>query len=521
MIYTLPHIIENAARKFPDQEAFRCGSDSLTYHSLNSKTDQLAKHLMESGVKKGDRVGIYMNRCLESVIAVYGILKCGAAFVPLDAAAPHSRTIFLIADCGIQFLVTSAKQKNKVPKLIEQGSPIKQVIGISEQIPMGSFSWDKIFTIDLTDFIRINILAQDLAYIMYTSGSTGAPKGIMHTHYSALSYAKLSANLYGLRNTDRIANHAPLHFDISTFGYFTAPLACATTIIVTDAHTKLPVSLAELMVKEEISIWYSVPLALIQLHLSGALDKHDLKSLRWVLFGGENFTLKYLRALMICWPNAKFSNVYGPAEINQCTYYNLESAPALNEQIPIGRVWDNTEFKILNEGDEEVSYGLTGELVVRTATMMIGYWNNDQLTQKSLFIEQLAHNLKYVYYRTGDMVRQDANGDLLFLGRNDRQIKLRGYRIELDEVETILKRHSDVIAAMVCVVQNDNNNKFLTAAVLTTDESNIETVELVAFCQKYLPSYAVPNNIVILNEFPRTSSGKTDLAAIKNILTAK
>ncbi len=520
LIYILPHIIENAARNFPDKDAFRCGNDALTFTALNSKTNQLAKHLVESGVKKGDRVGIYMNRCLETVIAVYGIMKCGAAYVPMDVMAPHSRTHFLIQDCGIQFLISTAKQTKRIQRLLEQDSLLVAVIGISDELNISSFSWDSIFKIDLKAYQRINILSEDLAYVMYTSGSTGAPKGIMHTHYSALSYAILSANLYGLQSIDRIANHAPLHFDISTFGYFSAPLAGATTIIVPDAHTKLPVSLAELMEMEKVSIWYSVPLALIQLYLSGALENRNLKSLRWVLFGGENFTLKYLRALMICWPDAKFSNVYGPAEVNQCTYYNLESLPVENEQIPIGRVWDNTEFKILNKENKVVPYGETGELVVRTATMMMGYWNNDQLTQKSLFIENLANNLKHVYYRTGDLVKQDAKGNLLFLGRNDRQVKLRGYRIELDEIEAVLKRNKVVEEAAVCVVETDNKDKKLTAAVLIANESNIEPSQLIAFCQKHLPPYAVPDTIVLLDEFPRTSSGKTDLTSIKKILIA-
>ena len=183
----------------------------------------------------------------------------------------------------------------------------------------------------------VKILESDLAYIMYTSGSTGAPKGIMHTHHSGLSYAKLSTQVYDVKPSDRIANHAPLHFDISTFGYFSGPLASATTVIIPDAYTKLPASLSTLMEQEKISIWYSVPLALVQLLHNGVLEARDLSSLRWVLYGGENFMPKYIRSLMALWSNATFSNVYGPAEVNQCTFYHLNMPPESDGPIPIGK----------------------------------------------------------------------------------------------------------------------------------------------------------------------------------------
>jgi non-ribosomal peptide synthetase component F len=347
MVKTLPDILENSSRLFPNNEAFRCGDQYLTYEDLNFKTSQLANHLIRSGVKKGDRVGIYMNRCIETVVAVYGILKSGAAYVPLDSTAPHARTLFLLNDCGIRFLVTTPNQSKRILKVLEEDSPIKQIIGLSEDV--GHVSWKTIYNIPLENYKNLKISGHDLAYIMYTSGSTGTPKGIMHTHNSALAYAELSANLYGLNSKDRVGNHAPLHFDISTFGYFSSPYAGATTVIIPDAHTKFPVSLAKLIEAEKLTVWYSVPLALIQLWLSGALKNHNLQSLRWVLFGGENFTIKYLRALMLCWPNTKFSNVYGPAEVNQCTFHNLKQIPYLEEHIPIGKVWDKSYYIIFNE----------------------------------------------------------------------------------------------------------------------------------------------------------------------------
>jgi len=519
MIYTLPHIIENSAKLFPNKEAFRFANQSFTYLEIETKMNQLAKQLIDSGVKKGDRVGVYMHRGLETVVAIYGIMKSGAVYVPLDPIAPQSRTLFVIKDCNINHLVTTPTQTKKVAKLLLEDSGLKSIIGVTEtSLIISSFSWEDIYAISLDKYIPVNILEDDLAYIIYTSGSTGTPKGIMHTHYSGLSYAKLSANLYGLHNEDRVGNHAPLHFDVATFGYFSAPLAGATTIIISDAHTKLPLSLSELIENEKISVWYSVPLALIQLLLYGTLEKRDLTSLRWVLFAGEVFVTKYLKILMKAWPHARFSNIYGPTEVNQCTFYHLDTSPVSDAPIPIGTVWGNSEYKIINKKNKEV-FNEPGELVVRTATMMKGYWNNKKLTEESLYKEETNTGVEKVYYKTGDLVKHNEKGELLFLGRNDRQVKIRGYRIEIDEIENTLVKHQEVEEAAVVVVEDkSNDDKQLMAVILLKDASKITCSSLITYCKSKLPHYAIPNKITVMSTFPRTSSGKINRTEIKKKL---
>ena len=167
-------------------------------------------------------------------------------------------------------------------------------------------------------------IEQDLAYILYTSGSTGDPKGIMHTHRSALAFARWAADEYGLRPADRLSNHAPLHFDLSTFDLFAGALAGATTVIIPEAVTRFPASVSKLMQDERISVWYSVPFALTQMLLRGNIGARDLTDLRWLLFAGEVFPTKYLRQLMAALPHVRFSNLYGPTETNVCTYYHVE-----------------------------------------------------------------------------------------------------------------------------------------------------------------------------------------------------
>ncbi|MEG3658598.1 amino acid adenylation domain-containing protein [Arenibacter palladensis] len=517
MIKTLTDIIANSSQKFSDKEAFKYGGTSISYAELELKTNQLGNYLVGKGVRKGDRVGIYMNRCLETVIAIYGIMKSGAAYVPLDPFAPHERSLFLLKDCNIEIIVGIESLTHRIQKIVGKNSPIKLVVGIKAEIAIPSASWKTIFDEDLVKHLPIQITEEDLAYIMYTSGSTGLPKGIMHSHRSAIAYAKLSAQLFHVTPKDRVGNHAPLHFDISTFGYFTAPLAGATTIIISDAHTKLPASLLTLMENEKLTIWYSVPLALIQLYLSGLLPKYELKTLKHILFGGENFTIKYLRALMQSWPQAKFYNIYGPAEVNQCTHYPLQKMPYLDSQIPIGKMWGTNKYKILNENNQELDeIGAIGELAVKSDTMMMGYWNNPELTKKSIYLEDSPSNKINEYFKTGDLVKMDTNGNLVFMGRGDRQVKLRGYRIELDEIETVLEMHDKINSASVCLLETDSHDKILFAGVIVTEPANITSNELILFCKQKLPQYMVPNRIEIMQEFPKTSSGKIDLLAFKN-----
>ncbi|WP_298500282.1 amino acid adenylation domain-containing protein [uncultured Algibacter sp.] len=520
-ITTLIDIIKNSAALYPNNEAFKCEDVSITYKELDTKTSQLAKCLIDSGVEKGDRVGIYLNRCIETAIAIYGILKAGAAYVPLDFTAPHSRTRFLIDNCGIAFLVTSNNQKRKITSLVDADSSLQGILGVSLDIPIKTTSWDFIYKTSLENYEAIKVSENDLAYIMFTSGSTGAPKGIMHTHGSGLNYAKLSANLYQVNSKDRVANHAPINFDISTFGYFTGPLAGASTVVITDAYTKFPVSLANLMDKENLTIWYSVPLALIQILLSGALDKINVNALRWVLFGGEVFATKYLKELIKKWPNVTFSNVYGPAEVNQCTYYNINSSTSLENQIPIGKIWNHTDYKILDPNDNEVSKGNKGLLVINSITMMKGYWNNKELTEKSFYIKTDEENNKLVYYRTGDVVYENKDNDMIFVGRNDRQAKIRGFRIELDEIELVLLKHPSVKEASVIIVESENKKKELNAVILLFEDVNTTSKELISFCKTNLPVYSIPERIQIFNSLPKTSSGKIDRNVLKNNLITK
>jgi amino acid adenylation domain-containing protein len=355
-------------------------------------------------------------------------------------------------------------------------------------------------------------MEHDLAYIMYTSGSTGTPKGLMHTHYSGLSYARMSMSTYDLQHQDRLSNHSPLHFDMSTFDYFSGPMAGATTVIIPEEYTKLPASLSKLMESERLTIWYSVPFALIQLLLRGVLDARDLSSLRWVLFGGEPFPPKHLRALMAQWPHASFSNVYGPAEVNQCTFYLVPPIPEdSDEPIPIGEMCANAEGLVVDGDDQAVSPGQVGELLVRAPTMMRGYWSRPELNRKVFYRRLAFPDYEEVFLRTGDLVRLRQDGtNYDFLGRKDRQIKTRGYRVELDEVEAALLAHSGVEEAAVFAVPDSEGSQQVQAAVIPRRTAEHTLADLKKHVSGLVPWYAVPTKIDVMPSFPRTSSGKID-----------
>jgi amino acid adenylation domain-containing protein len=518
VIFLLSQIIDQSAEKFPERAAFRFYDQSLSYAELSHRTNQLARTLIKHGVRRHDRVGIFMNKCLEMPLAVHGIMKIGAAYVPIDPAAPADRLKFIIQDCGIRALITQASKIKILSKIFAE-TELDCLIGIDDvqgysirTIPWIEVSYNSTNELDYNPTTE-----QDLAYIMYTSGSTGDPKGIMHTHHSGLSYAKLSSEIFALCEKDILGNHSPLHFDMSTFEFFSGPLKGACTVLIPEEYTRLPASLSQLIDDQQLTVWYSVPFALIQLLIRGALENRDLSTLRWVLFGGEPFPAKYLRQLMNRLPDAKFGNVYGPAEVNQCTFYHVPKLPEnMNDQIPIGQVWANSEGIVIDENDRVLPVGSMGELLIRTPTMMQGYWNRKDLNQKAFFFRKPFPGFHEKFYRTGDLVQMNEEGDYLYIGRKDRQVKTRGYRVELDEIEIALSSHEKVEEAAAFAAPDAEGSSMICAGVTRKENCEISESELSAYLKAKLPWYAVPQQIQIHDVFIRTATGKIDRKALRD-----
>jgi amino acid adenylation domain-containing protein len=520
MLHLLHQVVDQSAERRPDKAAFSHAGQSISYEQLSLRANGLAATLIEAGVERGDRVGLLLPKALETAVSVYGCLKAGGIVVPLDSLSPAERLAAIVRDAGIRHLVVLPEQSGLVTKLLhEQGLQLDLVVGLDPdpECSAACIAWDALPTVATAP--TINLLESDPAYLLYTSGSTGKPKGILHSHASGLAYAKLSADLYGVSSEDRLGNFAPLHFDQSTFDFYTGPLCGATTELIPPAFGFATASLARLLEKARISIWYSVPSVLIQLVLRDALVGIDLTSLRWILFGGEPFPAKHLRKLMSFVPHATFSNVYGPTEVNQCTYYNFPGDRDFDEPLPIGKAWANTEAFVVDSDDRPVPAGETGELLIRSPTMMIGYWNQPDLSRQAMLTRKRANGIEDTFYRTGDLVRCMTDGNLEFLGRKDRQIKTRGYRVELDEIESVLCLNDSVLEAAAYTVNDDDLGVIVEAAVIVADDSAVSDKDIGKHVARLLPAYARPRRISLLREFPRTRTGKIDRSALADRLS--
>ncbi|HUQ53012.1 MAG TPA: amino acid adenylation domain-containing protein [Gammaproteobacteria bacterium] len=493
-----------------DRQAVGYLDETLSYAQLARRSSQLANVLIDQGLKKGDRVGIYMNKGIDTAVAMYAAMKAGGAYVPIDPAAPTERLVSILKDCGLRHLVSSSDRRRQLRALVGHDTEVECVIGVDagDDLPFRCWSWAEVAKAEATP-PRGAVRADDLAYIIYTSGSTGRPKGIMHSHRSGLSFAKWAASEYGLERDDRLANHAPLHFDLSIFDYFAGAVAGATTVLVPEAYTKLPASYSQLLSDQRITVLFTVPFALIQLLTHGALDERDLSRLRWIIFGGEPFPTRQLKSLMRKLRGSRFDNMYGPAEINGVTHFSPATPEDIGDTVPIGPLSTLARSLVVDDDDRPLESGAAGELLVHTPTMMQGYWGRPDLDARAFYVHPDSGD---VYYRTGDLVERRPDGVFEFLGRKDRQIKVRGYRIELDEVEAILAAHEGVEEAAAFSLPDGGGSQAV-SAVVTLAKSIAKaphSSEILAHAKAYLPWYALPSDLRIRESLPRTTTGKID-----------
>ncbi len=515
----LPEAITRVAERHPDHPALRFAGTQMSYGELDDRSNRFANFLLSSGVAKGDRIGLYAHKSLEVVVALHGIMKAGAAYVPVNPDAPAAYVRHILEDCEITRLVVG-KTTAKTAATLAPAVGLESLIGIAA-VPgdVATVTWEEVDT-HPSHHPKVPLSGDDLAYIIFTSGSTGRPKGIMHTHRSGLAYGEVAAATYGFRAEDRIANHAPLNFDLSLLELFGAIVVGATIVVIPEAHARLPASFSKLLMDERVTVINAVPFALVQLLHRGGLDHRDLSEIRWVLFGGEVFPTKDLRALMRCLPGARFANVYGPAEVNGVTYHLVPAlADDANEPIPIGRLYPGMKAMVVDENDQQVEVGTTGELLINSPTHMVGYWRQPELTARSTY-ERQGSSGQERWHRTGDLVELREDGLFRLVGRKDRMVKIRGHRVELDEIETVLMSHELVEQAVVYAVPDGEGSQRVEAAVILVDTpagsgepsavSDGAATDLRRFAGRSLPRYAVPENVRLVSSVPRTSTGKAD-----------
>jgi amino acid adenylation domain-containing protein len=521
--FLLQHLLRDAVEREPDRGAVNLGADELTYGELEARSNRIARALRSVGVQRGDRVALHLPKSPQAVAALYGILKAGAAYVPIEPSSPGPRLADIVAQCRPRCIVTWSQAREKLSTELCRSAGVAAVAAVDDAVPFGDLGvpalhLDEAAAAELDTDPAVGAVDHDLAYVLFTSGSTGQPKGVMLSHLNALTFVNWARDTFGLGPEDRLSNHAPFNFDLSVLDLFAAAAAGARVTLVPEGLAMFPTRLAELAARERLSVWYSVPSVLTLLLTRGDLAAHDLSSLRWILFAGEVFPAKYLGELMRALPEARYANLYGPTETNVVTWYEVQpSDERRKEPVPIGKPCANSDCIVIAEDGEVVTGpGREGLLHVRGSTVMQGYFGQPEATAAAFLPSPVARGREELLYCTGDWVTIDEQGDFVYLGRRDHMVKTRGYRVELGEIEAALYAHPAVREAAAVAVPDDLLGNRIHAFVVGDD---VTAQELRTHCSRVLPRYMVPEEVELIAELPRTTTDKIDrprLALLSN-----
>ncbi len=510
-----------AAERHPGRTAVSCGKQRVSWSELHGRASAVAALLAAQGVGRGARVAVYLDKSIDVIAALFGVLLRGAAYVPIDPTGPPDRSARILADCGLAHVVTAANKCARLAEIAAGGGPLRHAIVVDGERPAlrdELAPLDVALAADLAAARPVPPLparGAELAYILYTSGSTGQPKGVALSHDAALAFVDWAVGQFELRADDVVSWHAPLQFDLSVFDLFASARVGARIAVVTPGMSVFPASLARWIETERVTTWYSVPSILMQLSRHGDLPGRDLSTLRQVLFAGEPFPAPRLAELMALLPQARFHNLYGPTETNVCTWHALAGPPRPEESVPIGLPVAGDVVHLLDEQGRPVPEGQLGEVAVSGPTLMEGYWNDAAKTAGVLRDWAPPGGRPARTYFTGDVGRRRPDGVLEYHGRRDGMVKTRGYRVELGEVETALHRHPDVGEAVAFPVPHEEFGHVILAVAVAREGGAVDAAALRRFCADKLPAYMVPESIeVVAGPLPRTTNGKVDRRAL-------
>jgi len=513
----LHRYLGKAARRWPDNVAVEeAGGSSISYRELDLLSDRLRDRLVHMGVRRGDRLGFWIRKSIDAVATILGALKAGAAYVPVDPTAPPARNGYILADCAVAAAVVESRFKDSLlAELATHGArPRVLVIGGSGggvHLRAALDEEDRLAAVPAVETAEPS--PDDLAYILYTSGSTGKPKGVVLTHRNAVSFVEWCAETFAPSSGDRFSSHAPFHFDLSILDIYTPMTRGATLVLFGEEVGKNPRELAKLIADTGISVWYSAPSTLSLIAQFGQIERRSYPRLRLVLFAGEVFPATHLRSLVKQWPHPRYFNLYGPTETNVCTWYEVPTpvAEECTEPMPIGRTCPHLESVVVDVDGRPVPKGTEGELCVRGANVTSGYWNLPALSGNAF----IAVGEPPTYYRTGDIVVEQPDGNLRYLGRRDRMIKKRGFRVELGEIEACLYRHPEVREVAVTALPDERLGMKVHAHIACRHGGKLSLIELKSFCSERIPTYMIPDVFSFHATLPKTSTDKTDYQALK------
>ncbi len=488
---TIHQLFEEQVERTPDNIAVVYEDRSLTYRELNEKANQLARVLRGKGVSTDNIVGIMVERSLEMIVGIIGILKVGCAYLPIDPEYPQGRIEYMLQDSGARILLTQSALSNRIV--------------LNQEVFILILDDNMLYTGDNTNLDKVN-KSNDLAYIIYTSGSTGKPKGVMIEHRNVYNSIYSRMREYELGHKDNVLQLFSFAFDGFVTSFFTPILSGSRVILMKDEDSKNPVSIKEYIKRYGITHFITVP-SLYSAILECS-DKEELETLRIVTLAGENTSESLIKQSKSIKPDLEIVNEYGPTENSVVTTISRDMK--IGKKVTIGKPIANTKVYILDKNSKLQPTGVAGELCIAGAGLARGYLNRPELTTEK-YVDN-PFKLGEKMYHTGDLARWLPDGNIEFLGRIDNQVKIRGYRIELGEIENKLLSHEAVKETVVIARDDDRGSKYLCAYVVGDKELTV--LELREHLSKDLPDYMIPSYFIQLEKLPLTPNGKVDRKAL-------
>jgi amino acid adenylation domain-containing protein len=513
------------AQARPDATALVFKGTRLTYGALEEMSNRLAWLLIAAGCRPGDRVGLLMPKMPKAIVAMLGVLKADAIYVPMDPASPAARQARVLEVSDFRCILAAGPvEKNLRDALTAARLSQQPTIGWLDEGPPAEGDPAPAFRLrDLSSYPATPPACAntdtDVAHILFTSGSTGTPKGVMITHASVAHFLGWASRYFGTEPSDRISQHPPLHFDLSTFDIFGALWAGAELHLVPQELNLLPHKLAQFIREARLTQWFSAPSVLNLMAKFDVVAQNDFPSLRRVMWCGEVIPTPTLIHWMKRLPHARFTNLYGPTEATiASSYYGVPRCPRdEREPIPIGDACDGEELLVLDARLQPVAPGEIGDLYIRGTGLSPGYWRDQEKTDSVFLPCPGGAGPRDRIYKTGDLARRGADGLFYFLGRADTQIKSRGYRIELGEIEAALHSLPALRESAVVAIQSDGFQGWLICcAYVPASDGAVPVENLRKDLAKLLPPYMLPTRWARHEALPKNANGKIDRPRLKN-----
>jgi amino acid adenylation domain-containing protein len=517
------------ARRCPDAIALVFNDTRLTYRALDEASNRLAHCLRAAGCRHGDRVGLLMPKQPMAIVAVLGALKAGATYVPLDPAGPRVRLarVLEVSDC--RFVLAAGQVGPLLAETLATAALQQQpLIGWLDEAPWSGLERPGFDMHGLSAYASSEptlpacgeqgACDTDVALLLFTSGSTGLPKGVMLTHRSVVHFIRWAMRYFGIEESDRVSQHPPMQFDVSTLDIFGTLWAGAQLHLVPPELNLLPHKLAQFIRQAELTQWFSVPSVLNLMANFDVIGQDDFPSLRRVLFAGEVLPTRTLIHWMRRLPHVDFTNLYGPTETTiSSSHYTVPRCPASElEPIPIGTACDGEELLILDEKLQPLAAGESGELYIGGVGVSPGYWRDPARTRGVFVADPRSADPQQRLYKTGDLARRDENGFIFFLGRADMQIKSRGYRIELGEIEAALHSLPDLRESAVVAIPSEGFEGWqICCAYAPVPERSVAPENLRKALATVLPTYMLPRRWLRYEALPKNPNGKIDRPQLK------